>query len=102
MSHPMYCPICDEGFEVEIKCMSYRGGTVDSCGEANSNISLTADCPDCGFTVIADFVYDAQMSGRLMNDENEDTHEQVNVQVQRWEEKWMTKAAAEEYYKENE
>ena len=100
MGHPMYCPVCDEDFEATIKCMSYMGGTIDSCGEANSNISVNADCPDCGFTVIADFVYDALMSKRLMIEANEDTHQPVCVKVQTWGEKWMTKADAEQYFKD--
>mgnify|MGYP004459809025 CR=1 FL=1 len=102
MTHPMYCPVCDDDFDAEIKCMSYQGGTVDSCGDANSNISLTADCPDCGFIVIADFTYDKQMSRSLMREANEDTHEPVGVTVKAWAEKWMTKIDAEEYYKEHE
>ena len=100
MSHPMYCPVCDDNFDITLKCMSYSGGTIDSCGDANSNINLTADCPDCGFTVIADFVYDKQMSKRLMVDANEDTHAVVGVTVKAWGEKWMTKADAEQYYKD--
>ena len=96
MGHPMYCPVCDKDFEAEIKCMSYMGGTIDSCGEANSNISVNADCPDCGFTVIADFVYDALMSKRLMREANEATHQIGYVKVQKYVEKWMTNEEAEE------
>tara|TARA_R110002051_G_scaffold20677_4_gene56032 strand:+ start:402 stop:692 length:291 start_codon:yes stop_codon:yes gene_type:complete len=91
----MYCPVCDDDFEVEIKCMSYRGGTVDSCGESNSNINLTADCPDCGLTVIADFTYDKQMSRNLMREANEATHQIGYVKVEKYKEKWMTNEEAE-------
>tara|TARA_R100000152_G_C6632625_1_gene79718 strand:+ start:63 stop:359 length:297 start_codon:yes stop_codon:yes gene_type:complete len=96
MGHPMHCPVCDEDFEAEIKCMAYMGGTIDSCGEPNTNISVNADCPDCGFTVIADFVYDALMSKRLMIEANEATHQIGYVKVEKYEEKWMTNEEAEE------
>ena len=95
MGHPMYCPVCDEDFDIELKCMSYLGGTIDSCGDANSNINLTADCPNCGFTVIADFVYDKQVSRSMMMEANEDTHQIGYVKVQKYVEKWMTNEEAE-------
>jgi|TARA_R100000458_G_C8239671_1_gene219084 dihydroorotate dehydrogenase len=100
MGHPMHCPVCEEDFEAEIKCMAYIGGTIDSCGEPNTNITVNADCPNCDFTVIADFVYDALMSKSLMRDANEDTHEPVSVKIQTWGQKWMTKADAAQYFKD--
>ena len=102
MGHPMYCPVCDDDFDITLKCMSYSGGTIDSCGEANNDLQLYADCPDCGFKVVAVFDYTRHFSTQLMIESNADTQEPVFVPAMRRERKWMTKADAEEYYKEHE
>ena len=97
MSHPMYCPACEEEFECVIKCMSYMDGTVDSSGEANTNIQISADCPSCGFTVISEFNYDKHYSHRLMQDANQDTHTEVAVPVTKYVSKWMTHEEAKKF-----
>ena len=100
MGHPMYCPVCDEDFDIQLKSMLYSGGTIDSCGDANSDLQLYADCPDCGFKVVAIFDYNQQFSNQLMKESNEDTHQLVAVTVKTWGQKWMTKADAEQYFKD--
>ena len=100
MGHPMYCPVCDDYFDIQLKCMSYSGGTIDSCGDANSDLQLYADCPDCGFKVVAIFDYNANFSNQLMKEANADTHEPVFVPVMKSERKWMTKADAAQYFKD--
>ena len=96
MSHPMYCPVCDEDFDIELKCISYSGGTIDSCGDANMDLQLHGTCPDCGFKVIAVFDYNRGFSNQMMANENVDTHQIGYVKVEKYEEKWMTNEEAED------
>ena len=96
----MYCPVCDDDFDIELKSMYYSGGTIDSCGDANSDLHLYGDCPDCGFKVVAVFDYNHRFSNELMKESNKDTHERVGVTVKTWGQKWMTKADAAQYYKD--
>jgi len=95
MTHPMYCPACEEDFECVIKCMSYMNGTVDSSGEANTNIQISADCPTCGFEVISEFDYNRNYSHRLMQEANQDTHREVAVPKVRFVSKWLTHEEAD-------
>ena len=85
MSHPMHCPACEEDFTTQL-----RWENVDSCGEANTNINVTATCPSCGFIVISEFNYDKHYSHRLMQDANQDTHTEMAVPVTKYVSKWMT------------
>ena len=91
----MICPVCDDDFDIELKCMSYPGGTVGSCGDVNSDLQLYGTCPDCGFKVVAVFDYNEKYSNQMMGDENETTHQIGYVKVERYEEKWMTNEEAE-------
>ena len=95
MSHPMLCPVCDEEFEIELKCMSYSNGTIDSSGETNTDIQLHSACPECGFKVIAVFDYNEGYSTLMMRDENEDTHRRAYVEEKTWVAKWMTNEDAD-------
>ena len=85
MSHPMHCPVCDDEFTAQL-----HYNNVDCCGEANSNITVTATCTECGFIVISEFNYDKHYSYRLMQDANEDTHTEMAVPVTKYVSKWMT------------
>ena len=102
MSHPMYCPVCDNDFEIELKCMSYSGGTIDSCGDANMDLQLHSTCPKCGFKVIAVFDYNHSFSNQMMGNENIDTHQIGYVKVEKYEEKWMTNEEVETDEEEDE
>lgn len=90
MSHPMVCPACDEDFAIELKCMSYSGGTIDSSGDPNSDLQLYGTCPECGFKVVAVFDYNKDYSDLMMRDENDDTHRRIYVQEKTWVPKWAT------------
>ena len=95
MSHPMHCPACEEDFTTQL-----RWENVDSCGEANTNINVTATCPSCGFIVISEFNYDKHYSHRLMQDANQDTHTEVAVPVTKHVSKWMTHEEAKKLEEE--
>ena len=97
MSHPMYCPACEEDFTTDLLWEN-----VDSSGEANTNINVTATCPSCGFTVISEFNYDKHYSHRLMQDANQDTHTEVAVPEIRHVAKWMTHEEAKKFEEEEE
>ena len=90
MTHPMHCPACDNDFTIELKCMSYTGGTIDSSGDPNSDIQLHGTCPKCEFKVVAVFDYNKDYSNLVMRDENEDTHRKIYVQEKTWVPKWVT------------
>ena len=91
----MYCPICDDDFEIQLKCMSYSGGTIGSSGEVNSDIQLYGTCPECEFEVVAVFDYNEDYSNVLMKEANEDTHRRAYVQEKTWVPKWMTNEDAD-------
>lgn len=97
MSHPMHCPVCGEDFTIQL-----RWENVDSCGEANTNINITATCPTCGFIVISEFNYDQNYSNRLMREANQDTHTEVAVPVTNYVSRWFTNKEAERFMESDE
>jgi hypothetical protein len=97
MSHPMHCPVCEEDFTTQL-----HYNNVDCCGDANSHISISAACPDCGFMVISEFNYDHRYSNELMANANHDTHTQMSVPEIRHVAKWMTHEEAKKFEEEEE
>lgn len=86
----LHCPVCNDDFEVQIKPAGYRGGTVDFSGESRSDVNVQSDCPECGFHVYADFVYNPKFSDEVMLTENQHSFEKRYVEVATVREVWTS------------